>query len=49
MENKYRKFYVEWWNIRRSTIYRTDHFRIVRDRGRRRGLVGDKEQLVRPE
>ncbi|HEY8559387.1 MAG TPA: FecR domain-containing protein [Pyrinomonadaceae bacterium] len=22
MENKYRKFYVEWWNIKRSTIYR---------------------------
>lgn len=21
MDNKYRKFYVEWWNIRRSTIY----------------------------
>ena len=20
-ENKYRKFYVEWWNIRKSTIY----------------------------
>ena len=22
MESKYRKFYVEWWNIKRSTIYR---------------------------
>ncbi len=22
MEPKYRKFYVEWWNIKRSTIYR---------------------------
>jgi FecR protein len=22
MDNKYRKFYVEWWNIRRSTIYK---------------------------
>src|SRR3712207_2570228 len=21
MENKYRKFYVDWWNIRKSTIY----------------------------
>src|SRR5215213_9062006 len=21
MENKYRKFYVEWWKIRKSTIY----------------------------
>lgn len=21
MENKYRKFYVDWWNIRRSTVY----------------------------
>ena len=20
-ENKYRKFYVDWWNIRKSTIY----------------------------
>ena len=20
-DNKYRKFYVDWWNIRRSTIY----------------------------
>jgi len=22
MESKYKKFYVEWWNIKRSTIYR---------------------------
>ena len=22
MESKYRKFYVEWWNIKRSTIYK---------------------------
>jgi hypothetical protein len=22
MENKYRKFYVEWWNIKKSTIYK---------------------------
>ena len=22
MENKYRKFYVDWWRIRRSTLYR---------------------------
>ncbi|HEY0459489.1 MAG TPA: FecR domain-containing protein [Pyrinomonadaceae bacterium] len=22
MESKYRKFYVEWWNIKKSTIYR---------------------------
>ncbi len=22
MESKYRKFYVDWWNIKRSTIYR---------------------------
>src|SRR4051812_44284143 len=21
MDNKYRKFYVDWWNIRKSTIY----------------------------
>ncbi len=21
MQNKYRKFYVDWWNIKKSTVY----------------------------
>lgn len=29
MENKYRKFYVDWWRIRRSTIYRLIAFVVV--------------------
>jgi hypothetical protein len=29
MENKYRKFYVEWWKIRKSTIYGLIAFLIV--------------------
>src|SRR5215203_5608133 len=29
MENKYRKFYVEWWKIRKSTIYGLVAFLVV--------------------
>ena len=29
MENKYRKFYVEWWKIRKSTIYGLIAFVVV--------------------
>src|SRR5829696_2017058 len=29
MENKYRKFYVEWWKIRKSTIYGLVAFVVV--------------------
>src|SRR5688500_14924756 len=34
MENTYRKFYVEWWKIRKSTIYGLIAFVVVT------GLVG---------
>lgn len=29
MENKYRKFYVDWWNIRKSTIYTVATFVVL--------------------
>jgi hypothetical protein len=29
MENKYRKFYVDWWKIRKSTIYGIIAFVVV--------------------
>ena len=29
MKSRYRKIYVEWWNIKRSTIYRLLGFLVV--------------------